>query len=72
MTLIVITFQRVFYVGTIVRSTVAPHPLINVLPTWSFDKFLILNALLLGISVVAFFVAEAIFGRLEGDFESVL
>ncbi|MGC2486390.1 MAG: ABC transporter permease [Acidimicrobiales bacterium] len=71
-TLIVVTFQRVFYVNTIVHSTVAPHPLIDVLPTWSYDKFLILNAVLLGISIVAFFVAEAIFGRLEGDFESVL
>ena len=71
-TLIVVTFQRVFYVSTIVRSTVAPHPIIDVLPTWSFDKFLILNALLFGIALVAFFVAEMIFGRLEGEFESEL
>jgi hypothetical protein len=28
--------------------------------------------LLFGISLVAFFVAEAIFGRLEGEFESEL
>jgi ABC-type polysaccharide/polyol phosphate export permease len=71
-TLIVVTFQRVFYVNTIVHSTVAPHPIIDVLPTWSFDKFLVLNAGLLGIAIVAFFIGEAIFGRLEGDFESVL
>jgi ABC-2 type transport system permease protein len=71
-TLIVMTFQRVFYVDTIVHSTIAPHPLIQVLPTWSFDKFLILNAALLGFAIVAIFVGEAIFGRLEGDFESVL
>jgi ABC-2 type transport system permease protein len=71
-TLIVMTFQRVFYVNTIVHSTIAPHPLIEVLPTWSFDKFLILNAALLGFAIVAIFVGEAIFGRLEGDFESVL
>jgi ABC-2 type transport system permease protein len=71
-TLIVVTFQRVFYVSTIVRSTVAPHPIIDVLPTWSFDKFLILNVLLFGIALVAFFVAEVIFGRLEGEFESEL
>lgn len=71
-TLIVVTFQRVFYVNTIVHSTIAPFPIIDVLPTWSFDKFLVLNAVLLGFTVVAFFVAEAIFGRLEGDFESVL
>lgn len=71
-TLIVMTFQRVFYVNTIVHSTIAPHPLIEVLPTWTFDKFLILNAALLGFAIVAIFVGEAIFGRLEGDFESVL
>ncbi len=72
LTLIVVTFQRVFYVNTIVHSTVAPHPIIDVLPTWSFDRFLILNALLLGVALVAFFIAEAIFGRLEGEFESEL
>jgi ABC-2 type transport system permease protein len=72
MTLIVVTFQRVFYVSTIVHSTVAPYGRLDVLPTWSFDKFLILNVVLLGISFVAFFVAEMIFGRLEGEFESEL
>jgi ABC-2 type transport system permease protein len=72
LTLIVVTFQRVFYVNTIVHSTVAPFPIIDVLPTWSFDKFLILNVLLLGTALVAFFIAEAIFGRLEGEFESEL
>lgn len=71
-TLIVVTFQRVFYVNTIVHSTVAPHPLIDILPTWSFDKFLELNVALFAITVVLFFVAEAIFGRLEGNFESEL
>jgi ABC-2 type transport system permease protein len=71
-TLIVVTFQRVFYVNTIVHSTVAPFPIIDVLPTWSFDKFLVLNVLLLGISLVGFFIAEAVFGRLEGEFESEL
>jgi ABC-2 type transport system permease protein len=71
-TLIVVTFQRVFYVNTIVKSTVAPHPLMNILPTWSFDKYLELNLLLLAITVVLFFAAEAIFGRLEGNFESEL
>ncbi len=71
-TLIVVTFQRVFYVGTVVKSTVAPYPMINILPTWSFDKFLELNLALFAVTVVLFFVAEAIFGRLEGNFESEL
>ncbi|HEY1763147.1 MAG TPA: ABC transporter permease [Acidimicrobiales bacterium] len=72
LSLIVVTFQRVFYVNTVVHSTVAPFGRINMLPTWSFDRFLILNVLLLGVALVAFFVAEAIFGRLEGEFESEL
>jgi ABC-2 type transport system permease protein len=71
-TLIVVTFQRVFYVGTVVKSTVAPYSMINILPTWSFDKFLELNLALFGVTVVFFFIAEAIFGRLEGNFESEL
>ena len=71
-TLIVMTFQRVFYVNAIVHSTIKPHPIIEVLPTWTFDKFLILNVVLLGFAIVAIFVGEAVFGRLEGDFESVL
>jgi ABC-2 type transport system permease protein len=71
-TLIVVTFQRVFYVGTVVKSTVAPYSMINILPTWSFDKFLELNLALFGVTVVLFFIAEAIFGRLEGNFESEL
>ena len=71
-TLIVVTFQRVFYVNTIVHSTVAPYPAIDILPTWTFDKFLYLNGVLLVIAILSFFVAEAIFGRLEGNFESEL
>jgi ABC-2 type transport system permease protein len=70
-TLIVLTFQRVFYVSTVVHSTVTGQVL-HILPTWSFSKFLYLNLILLGVGVVLFFVAEAIFGRLEGNFESEL
>ncbi len=71
-TLIVVTFQRVFYVNTVVTSTVAPFSRLDILPTWSFTKFLDLNLGLLGITLVLFIVAEAIFGRLEGNFESEL
>jgi ABC-2 type transport system permease protein len=70
-TLIVVTFQRVFYVSAVVRSTVTGQVL-HILPTWSFSKFLYLNLLLLGVSVLLFLLAEAIFGRLEGNFESEL
>jgi ABC-2 type transport system permease protein len=70
-TLIVVTFQRIFYVSTVVHSTVSGQVL-NILPTWSFEKFLYLNLALLGVSAVLFFLAEALFGRLEGNFESEL
>lgn len=72
LSLIVVTFQRVFYVNTIVHSTLPTHPILDILPTWSFDKFLFLNLGLLAVTVVLFFVAEIIFGRLEGEFESEL
>jgi ABC-2 type transport system permease protein len=71
-TLIVLTFQRVFYVATSVTSTVAPHPILSILPTWSVSHFLFLNLALLAIMVVLFLVSLTIFGRLEGNFESEL
>jgi ABC-2 type transport system permease protein len=71
-TLIVLTFQRVFYVATSVTSTVIPHPTLQILPTWSISMFFFLNLALLGIMVVLFLVSLSIFGRLEGNFESEL
>jgi len=70
-TLIVLTFQRVFYVATVVKST-ATGLALNTLPTWPISTFLYLNLGLLAIMIVFFFVALAIFGRLEGNFESEL
>jgi hypothetical protein len=55
----------------VVHSTVTGQ-ILHILPTWSFEKFLYLNLLLLGVSVLLFVIAEAIFGRLEGNFESEL
>jgi len=71
-TLIVLTFQRVFYVSQTVLSTTAPHPVIHVLPTWPMSTYFYLNAGLVGIMAVLFLIAESIFGRLEGNFESEL
>jgi ABC-2 type transport system permease protein len=71
-TLIIITFQRIFYVKTFVVSTVPPHPILNILPTWSMSRFFYTNLTLLGITVVLFLAALSIFGRLEGNFESEL
>jgi ABC-2 type transport system permease protein len=70
-TLIVLTMQRVFYVSTIVHSTVT-GTVLNILPTWSFSMFLYLNILLFVVTIFLFLIAEAIFGRLEGNFESEL
>ena len=71
-TLIVLTFQRVFYVATTVNSTVAPHLPLRILPTWSVSHFFFLNLGLLGIMILLFLVSLTIFGRLEGNFESEL
>jgi ABC-type polysaccharide/polyol phosphate export permease len=71
-TLIVLTFQRVFYVATTVSSTVAPHAPLRILPTWSVSHFFFLNLALLAIMVLLFLVSLTIFGRLEGNFESEL
>ena len=71
-TLIVVTFQRVFYVKTAVLSTVAPHPVLHILPTWTMSSFFYLNLTLLGLMAALFLIAISIFGRLEGNFESEL
>jgi ABC-2 type transport system permease protein len=71
-TLIVLTFQRTFYVNPLVHSTLAPHPIINVLPTWPLSTYVELNLGLVAIMSVLFLVAVSVFGRLEGNFESEL
>ncbi|HEV2427702.1 MAG TPA: ABC transporter permease [Acidimicrobiales bacterium] len=72
LTLIVLTFQRVIYVQTSALSTTQKGLVIHVLPTWPIGTYLDLNLLLIGIAAVLFLVAETIFGRLEGNFESEL
>ena len=72
MTLLVLTFQRTFYVSTDVNSLIAPHGLIHMLPKWSAGSFLYLNLAMLAVMCVLFLVSLTIFGRLEGNFESEL
>ncbi len=72
MALIVLTFQRTFYVKTLVRSTIGTHLPIKMLPVWQPSSFLYLNLLMLVIMVGLFLLALVIFGRLEGNFESEL
>jgi ABC-2 type transport system permease protein len=71
LTLIVLTFQRTFYVSTTVISTVTHQPL-TLLPTWSLAAFAERNLICLGFMILLFLGALAIFGRLEGNFESEL
>jgi ABC-2 type transport system permease protein len=78
-TLIMLTFQRTFYVSTIAHSTVptvvngvSTYPLLKILPSWPMSTYFYLDFVLLGIMVVLFLFAEVIFGRLQGNFESEL
>ena len=70
-TLIILTFQRIFYVSTVVHSTTTGLPL-NILPTWPMSTYFYLNLGLLAVMGVLFLLAITIFGRLEGNFESEL
>jgi ABC-2 type transport system permease protein len=71
LTIAVITFQRIFYGATQVRSTTT-HTVLHLLPTWPASTLLELNLALLAVSIVLFLGAEAVFGRLEPNFESEL
>jgi len=72
MALMVLTFQRTFYVNTLVHQTTGTHPLIHMLPSWAPSSFLYLNSAMLVVMIGLFLIALAIFGRLEGNFESEL
>jgi ABC-2 type transport system permease protein len=70
-TLIMLTFQRIFYVTTTMHAT-ATMPVLNILPTWPMSTYFYMNIGLLAVMVALFLLAEVIFGRLEGNFESEL
>lgn len=70
-TLIMLTFQRVFYVTTTVPATHST-PVLNILPTWPMSTYFYMNLTLLAVMVLLFLAGEVIFGRLEGNFESEL
>ena len=70
-TLIILTFQRIFYVSPVVDNTITKLPM-NILPTWPMSTYAYLNIGLLGLMILVFLFAEVIFGRLEGNFESEL
>lgn len=70
-TLIVLTFQRIFYVKTSVHSTITGG-ILKILPTWPMSTYFYLNIGLLAVMMALFLVAVTVFGRLEGNFESEL
>ena len=80
LTLIMLTFQRTFYVSALVHSTVASvaangtktYPILKMLPSWPMSTYFYLDVALLAIMVVIFLLAEVIFGHLQGNFESEL
>jgi len=72
MALVVLTFQRTFYVNTRVHLTTGAHTLVNMLPVWTPSTFLLLNLAMLAVMACLFLIALVIFGRLEGNFESEL
>jgi len=73
MTPLVMTFQRVLYnrMGY-VRLTTPAHPLKKILPSWPPTTYLWADAIVLGVSLVLFYVAMVVFGRLAGNFAEEL
>ena len=71
MALCVLTFQRAFYADTWVHLT-TNHDLVHMLPSWAPSSFLALNLGMMVILVGLFLGSLALFGRLEGNFESEL
>jgi ABC-2 type transport system permease protein len=73
MTPVVMTFQRVLYnrPGWIHGATQA-HTLIRVLPPWPATTYLWGDAIVLAVSLVLFYIAMVVFGRLAGNFAEEL
>jgi ABC-2 type transport system permease protein len=73
MTPLVLSFQRVLYAHPTTYATAngvtTPY---NVLPTWGFGTYAVLDLGVLFLSLVLFVVALAVFGRLEGNFAEEL
>ena len=72
LTPLVMTFQRVLYARPDVHSTIAPHPPIQLLPTWPAITYVWGDALVLAFGIVLFYVAMIVFGRLAGNFAEEL
>jgi ABC-2 type transport system permease protein len=69
---LVMTFQRVLYNNVNAPSTVPPHPIMHLLPSWSWVTYTWMDAAVLGVGLVLFYVAMVVFGRLSGNFAEEL
>jgi ABC-2 type transport system permease protein len=77
MTPLVMTFQRVLYNRPGLVPLTTPHPpghptLEQLLPSWSTLSYVRMDAIVLGVAIVVFFVALVVFGRLAGNFAEEL
>ena len=76
LTPIVMTFQRVLYnrMGTVKLTTSTPgHPAYSqLLPSWPATTYVWADAAVLGGSLLLFYVAMVVFGRLAGNFAEEL
>jgi ABC-2 type transport system permease protein len=76
MTPLVMTFQRVLYnrMGMVALTTSPPgHPTYEqLLPPWPATSYLEMDALVLAFSLVLFYLAMLVFGRLAGNFAEEL
>ncbi len=78
MTPLVMTYQRVLYAktGLVTLSTINPatghHLQAQLLPSWGPLTYVWMDAAVLGVGVVLFFVGMNVFGRLAGNFAEEL
>jgi len=72
LTILVMTFQRTLYGRMTVRDTRPPHVFLHVLPHWPTSTYVWGDGLVLVFSLVLFFVAMLVFGRLAGNFAEEL
>jgi ABC-2 type transport system permease protein len=72
LTPIVMTFQRVLYARQFALSTLAPHALTQYLPSWGAGTYVELDVGVLAGSLVLFYLAMVVFGRLAGNFAEEL
>jgi ABC-2 type transport system permease protein len=70
---LVLSFQRALYGQTTPTAIVNGKPTtFDVLPTWGYGTYVLLDLGVLAASAVLFVVALAVFGRLEGNFAEEL